>query len=152
MGSSGRPILVVDDDAALRDVLSLTLLLEGYPVREAANGAEALRLIEEEHPSLVVLDMQMPVLDGWGLARELKARELDPPILVMTAGHNAQRAAQEIGANGFVGKPFGVADLLHQGPGSSRRVTLSRQQVLCSRSHKRTPRRPSYSRRLHASL
>ena len=112
MGLYGRPILVVDDDAALRDVLSLTLLLEGYPVREAANGAEALQLIEAEHPSLVVLDMQMPVLDGWGVARELRARHLDPPILVMTGGYNAQRAAREIGADGFVGKPFGVAELL----------------------------------------
>lgn len=112
MESSGRPILVVDDDPAVRDVLALTLLLEGYAVREAADGAEALHLIVKERPSLVVLNMQMLVLDGWGLARELKARQLDPPILVMTAGRNAQDAAREIGADGFVGEPFEVNDLL----------------------------------------
>ena len=112
MDSRGRPILVVDDDKAVRDVVSLTLLLDGYPVREATNGAEALKIIEAEPPSLVVLDMQMPELDGWGLAHELQARHLDPPILVMTAGGNARSAAGAIGAAGFVSKPFALADLL----------------------------------------
>ena len=114
MNSTGRPILVVDDDAAVRDVVLMTLALEGYRVIEAENGADALSLIEEERPSLVVLDMQMPVLDGWGLVHELRARHLDPPIIVMTAGKNAERAAHEIGADGFVGKPFELNDLLMQ--------------------------------------
>lgn len=112
MQGRGRPVLVVDDDKAVRDVVLMTLLLEGYPVREAADGAEALQRIENEHPSLVVLDMQLPMLDGWGLARTLRARGLDPPILVMTAGASAERAAEEIGAEGFIGKPFELLDLL----------------------------------------
>ena len=62
----GRPILVVDDDPRLREVLVLALLLAGYPVREAADGSEVLKLIETSHPALVMLDRQMPVLDGWG--------------------------------------------------------------------------------------
>jgi DNA-binding response OmpR family regulator len=108
----GRPILVVDDDPMLRDAVVLALLVQGYPVREAADGSEALKLIEKSHPSLVVLDMQMPVLDGWGLTHELKAKSLDPPVLAMTAGPDPERAAQEIGAAGFLQKPFGLADLL----------------------------------------
>ena len=107
-----RPILVVDHDPTLRDVLVVALLLKGYPVREAANGSEALRLIEKSHPSLVVLDMQMPVLDGWGLSHELKTKSLDPPVLAMTAGPDPERSAQEIGAADFLQKPFGIADLL----------------------------------------
>jgi DNA-binding response OmpR family regulator len=112
MLQQGRPILVVDDDPRLREVLVLALLLNGYPVRDAADGSEALTLIETSHPSLVVLDMQMPVLDGWGLSRELKARRLDPPVLAMTAGPDPARWAHEIGAADFLQKPFGMADLL----------------------------------------
>src|SRR5437879_11331277 len=112
MDPTGRPVLVVDDDKAVRDVVLMTLLLEGYPVREAADGAEAIQAIGQDPPSLVVLDMQMPGLDGWGVAAELRARHLNPPILVMTAGRNAQQAAQDIRAAGFVGKPFEVAEFL----------------------------------------
>jgi len=108
----GRPILVVDDDPKLRDAVVLALLLQGYPVREAADGSEALRLIEKSHPSLVVLDMQMPVLDGWGLSHELKTKSLDPPALAMTAGHDRERSAHAIGAAGCLQKPCGLADLL----------------------------------------
>ena len=64
-------ILVVDDDPAIRDVVVLSLALEGYPVVEASNGREALEVLEECEPYLLLLDMNMPVLDGWGLAREL---------------------------------------------------------------------------------
>ncbi len=111
MRASG-PILVVDDEQTVRDIVVMTLLLEGYSVREAADGAEALRMIEDARPSLVLLDMQLPVLDGWGVARELRAKELDPPIVVMTAGHDAQLAATEIGAADWVAKPFELTDLL----------------------------------------
>jgi DNA-binding response OmpR family regulator len=107
-----RPILVVDDDQAVRDVLLMTLLLEGYPVREAANGAEALQVIEDESPSLVVLDMQMPVLDGWGFIQELRERDFDAPVLVMTAGRNACTVAADLNAAGYVGKPFDIDELL----------------------------------------
>jgi two-component system response regulator MprA len=109
-----RPILVVDDDPTLRDAVVLTLLLNGYPVREAANGAEALKLIEESRPSLVVLDLPMPVLDGWGVIRQLRAKSLGPPVLAMTASPDSARSAREIGAAGFLQKPFGVPDLLAQ--------------------------------------
>jgi CheY-like chemotaxis protein len=103
---------VVDDDQAVRDAVLMILLLEGYPVREATNGAEALSIIEGQPPSLVLLDMQMPVLDGWGFVQALKSRHLDPPVVVMTAGRSARTAAEEIGADGYVGKPFEIDDLL----------------------------------------
>jgi DNA-binding response OmpR family regulator len=87
-------------------------LLNGYPVQDAADGSEALKMIETSHPSLVVLDMPMPILDGWGLSRELKAKSLDPPVLAMTAAPDPARSAHEIGAADFLQKPFGIADLL----------------------------------------
>jgi CheY-like chemotaxis protein len=106
------PILVVDDDPNILDVVSELLDMEGYRVATAANGAEALRFVEEQRPSLVLLDMRMPVLDGWGFAKELKARGMHLPILVMTAAQNARLWAEEIGAQGYVAKPFEVPALL----------------------------------------
>jgi CheY-like chemotaxis protein len=106
------PILVVDDDPAILATIEDILALEGYPVVTAGNGADALALVERVRPALVLLDMRMPVLDGWGFAREVRARGLDVPILVMTAAQNAQRWAAEIGADGYVAKPFDLFELL----------------------------------------
>ncbi|HEU5316174.1 MAG TPA: response regulator [Chloroflexota bacterium] len=108
----GGPILVVDDDPNILDVVAELLDMEGYPVTTASNGAEALAKLEETTPSLVLLDMRMPVLDGWGFAREVKARGIELPILVMTAAQNARLWAEEIGAQGYVAKPFEVPALL----------------------------------------
>jgi CheY-like chemotaxis protein len=110
-GTAG-PVLVVDDDPAILATVAETLELEGYPVVTARNGAEALRCIEGERPSLLLLDMRMPVLDGWGLARELRARGIAVPLLVMTAAQDARRWAEQIGAAGYLAKPFDLDDLL----------------------------------------
>ncbi len=124
------PILVVDDDPSILCIVSELLQLEGYWVETAPNGAEALRVIERVRPSLVLLDMRMPILDGWGLAHALRARDLNIPILVMTAAQNARAWAEEIGASGYVAKPFELRELLNaverlrrreqQGTGSSQ--------------------------------
>ncbi len=111
-GRGAGPILVVDDDAAILATIGDILESEGYPVAAATNGAEALRAIERERPSLVLLDMRMPVLDGWGFARELRRRGLAVPVLVMTAARDAREWAEEIGADGFLAKPFNLPELL----------------------------------------
>jgi len=108
-----RPtLLVVDDDPAIRAAVADFLDLEGYTVKTAANGVEALHTVASQHPALVLLDMRMPVLDGWGFARRLRRDGLDVPILVMTAAYDARDWAQEIGAAGCVAKPFEVNELL----------------------------------------
>ncbi len=106
------PILVVDDDPSIRLTISAILEAEGYPVQTACNGAEALKVLAQSFPSLVLLDMRMPVLDGWGFARELASRGIKVPILVMTAAQDGKRWATEIGATGFLAKPFNLDDLL----------------------------------------
>ena len=106
------PILVIDDDPSILTTISEVLDLEGYPVQTATNGAEALRAVERTRPSLILLDMRMPVLDGWGFARALQERGVKLPILVMTAAQNARRWAEEIGADGHIAKPFDLPDLL----------------------------------------
>jgi CheY-like chemotaxis protein len=110
--TEGTAILVVDDDPAIRTTVSEILELEGYPVATASNGAEALEAVERVTPSLVLLDMRMPVLDGWGFARALRQRGIAMPILVMTAAQSARAWAEEIGAQGYLAKPFDLTDLL----------------------------------------
>jgi CheY-like chemotaxis protein len=85
---------------------------EGYDVVEATNGAEALTVVEAGAPDLVLLDMRMPVLDGWGFAAELRRRGHAVPIVVMTAARDAARWASEIAAPAFLAKPFGFDDLI----------------------------------------
>jgi two-component system chemotaxis response regulator CheY len=109
----GTAILVVDDDPAIRTTVSEILELEGYPVTTASNGMEALEAVERDNPSLVLLDMRMPVLDGWGFARALRQRGMMMPILVMTAAQSARTWAEEIGAQGYLAKPFDLAELLN---------------------------------------
>lgn len=106
------PILVVDDDPDIRSLVAEILDFEGYLVETAANGAEALEAISRASPRLVLLDMRMPVLSGWDLARKLAERGLKVPIIVMTAAQDARRWADEIGAQGYLAKPFGLPDLL----------------------------------------
>ncbi|HEX2221519.1 MAG TPA: response regulator [Candidatus Limnocylindria bacterium] len=109
---SERPILVVDDDPALLDVVAETLRDEGFPVSTAGDGATALRRVDEERPSLVLLDMRMPRIDGWEFARRLGERGIQLPIVVMTAAADAAGWAAEIGANGYLAKPFGIGELI----------------------------------------
>ena len=100
----GAPVLVVDDDPLIRTSISEILDLEGYPVATAANGAEALESVEQSMPSLVLLDMRMPVMDGWGFAGALGERGIHLPILVMTAAQSAETWAREE-ARGYLAKP-----------------------------------------------
>jgi CheY-like chemotaxis protein len=109
---SSGPVLVVDDDPSILDVMSMALELAGYPVKSARNGAEALTVFDTDPPSVVVLDMRMPVLDGWGFARALEHRGVRVPILVVTAAQDARGWADQIKANGYLSKPFEIQDLL----------------------------------------
>ena len=110
--STARPILVVDDDVEILAMLRDFLEGEGLTVRTAANGAEALEMIDDVSPALILLDMRMPVLDGWGFAEQLRERNSSYPIVVMTAAESAQRWADEIGATAYIAKPFDVDELL----------------------------------------
>ena len=98
----------------------MTEILEwqGYPVVTASDGAEALRLIEtiqgldRTGRLLLLLDMRMPILDGWGVARALKERGLEIPIIVMTAARDARIWAEQVDAAAYLAKPFELDDLL----------------------------------------
>jgi urea transport system substrate-binding protein len=105
-------VLVVDDEPDIRATVSAMLEIEGYDVAEAVNGAEALAAVEATLPDVILLDMRMPVLDGWGFASEMRRRGHHIPIVVMTAARDAAHWAAEIAATAFVSKPFGYDDLI----------------------------------------
>jgi CheY-like chemotaxis protein len=106
-------VLVVDDDPDMVDVIGVILGAEGYTFRTAANGLEALDSISGERPALVLLDMLMPVMNGWQCAEELHHRYGHTvPIVVLTAAEHAEARAREIDADGVLSKPFEIEDLL----------------------------------------
>jgi CheY-like chemotaxis protein len=108
-----RPILVVDDDEVILSTVEFTLSDEGYPVMTAPDGAAALDLVEQQPPELILLDMKMPIMDGWAFARAYRDQPgPHAPIVVMTAAADAARRAADIGANGYLAKPFDLEDLL----------------------------------------
>ena len=107
------PILVVDDDPTILATVSDALDLEGFAVVTASNGAEALEVIDADNrPSLVLLDMRMPVLDGWGFMHAVRERGLSLSVVVMTAAADARRWGREIGAHGVLAKPFELDELI----------------------------------------
>jgi len=115
---SGPLILLVDDDAGLREVVRVNLELEGYSVREAGSADEGLAAIEDARPDLILLDVMMPQVDGWEMLRRIQERHGVGAIpVVMFSGkvdEASEAAAQERGAKGFVGKPFDLDQLIAQ--------------------------------------
>jgi CheY-like chemotaxis protein len=110
---AGASILVVEDDPDLLALMEMILGQEGYRVRTAREGGEALARVNEEMPSLVFLDMRMPGMNGWDFARAFRARHGGGcPIVVVTAAEDARRRAEEISAQGWLAKPFEIADVL----------------------------------------
>lgn len=110
--SGEAPVLVVDDDPSIVETVRAILESEGYRVLSALNGREALEVCARVTPLLMLLDMRMPVLDGWGVAAALREGGKRFPIVVMTAAENAGRWAAEIEADDHLAKPFDLADLL----------------------------------------
>jgi CheY-like chemotaxis protein len=106
-------ILVVDDDAAIRRLLMRVLSQVGYSVTTATNGKEALVAIAQQRPDLLLLDLMMPVMDGWEVYRRLQADGYpELPIIVLTAGERLDRARRDLPLAQVIGKPFDLEELV----------------------------------------
>lgn len=109
-------ILLVQDDDSVRRSYRVNLELDGFTVVEASNGEEALRLARQAPPDLIVLDLMLPIVDGWHALGELKTdKELSPvPVVILTgsAEESEELRALERGALAFLGKPIDIEDLL----------------------------------------
>ena len=106
-------VLVVDDDAAITEMVSEALALEGIPHRIAANGAEALTQVVEQRPCVILLDINMPVMDGVQFCATLAqtpGRD-EIAIIVMTAARDVARFREACGAQDALGKPFHLDEL-----------------------------------------
>ncbi len=112
-------MLVVDDDTSIRDLLHSALVEEGYDVKVASDGRDALDVIGHWLPDVIVLDLMMPVMDGWALAREVH-HSYDIPIIALSAVTELPRHATALGVSDYVQKPFDLDLLL---PKISRAVS-----------------------------
>jgi len=109
---SKGPILVIEDDGGLRELLSESLSAEGYEVVTAPNGLAALQLLDQQQPQAILLDMRMPVMDGWGFAEAYRQRPgPHAPIIVLSGTMDAADQAAAIKADAFLDKPFTLDDL-----------------------------------------
>ena len=106
-------ILVVDDEPAILSLVKDVLVEHGYKVDTAANGEEALASMTKKRPGLVLVDVHMPILDGEGLVGQMRARGLEAPVVVLTAGPSAELWARRLGVEGSVQKPFRIPDLIN---------------------------------------
>ncbi|MFN8634314.1 MAG: response regulator transcription factor [Chloroflexota bacterium] len=119
MGEVGRDVdgsrvraLVVDDDRDIAELVQMALSEEGYEVVLAPNGAAALNASRSQLFDIILLDMRMPVMDGWTFARSYREQPgPHAPMIVVTAARDASTRAAEIDADGYLAKPFSLAEL-----------------------------------------
>jgi len=108
-----RLILIVDDDPDILQTLGLCLSTEGYRVLMASNGKEALEVLSNERPNAILLDLMMPVMDGWQFVAELEKRGWRrAPLLILSADRAVQGHAVKLRAEAHLAKPFDLDELL----------------------------------------
>jgi CheY-like chemotaxis protein len=113
-GVDVAPVLVVEDHADLREMLAVLLEAEGYTVQTARNGAEALKCLDDEQPSLILLDLMMPVMTGdeFRMRQLANPRHKHVPVICMTAAHDGRDRADRIHADAYFQKPVDFERLL----------------------------------------
>jgi DNA-binding response OmpR family regulator len=118
-------ILVVEDEAALNDLLRAELEAEGHVVAQAHDGPTALQMVERDAPQLVILDWMLPGLDGLSVCRQLRQKHLMPIIMLTARSQEVDRVlGLEVGADDYLVKPFGMRELLARTRAALRRVEL----------------------------
>ena len=108
------PLLVVDDDPAMRRLLRTSLTVQGYRVFEAATGSEALEIAGHQAPEVILLDLGLPDIDGIDVIRRLRGTGSMLPIIVLSSRGDEQGKVEalDLGADDYVTKPFGMAELI----------------------------------------
>jgi DNA-binding response OmpR family regulator len=99
-------VLVVDDQEAIRETLQTALDDEGFTVECASNGREALDILERWKPCVILLDLMMPVMDGWTFRQEQQRAGNDVPVVLLSAAGELDRHQQTMGAAAIIPKPF----------------------------------------------
>ena len=127
-------VLVVEDDRNIGELLQLYLEKEGYAVTIATDGGQGLQKFRAIHPDLVLLDVMMPVMDGWAVCRAIRA-ESQTPIIMLTAKAETDDKINGLrtGADDYVTKPFEMRELLARVEAVLRRTTPAGEQVKSKR-------------------
>ena len=112
MTSRPRPVLIVDDDVETLAVERQLLAENGFRVVEAHDGEEALRVVQEDPPAVVVLDVQMPGMDGPSFARELRMALRRVPLVILTGVPDPRHEADRCNAEAYLSKPFDAQELV----------------------------------------
>ena len=108
-----KKVLVVDDDDELADVVRQVLRDAGYSVATVRHGAAALELVRHIAPDLILLDLTMPIMDGWSfVAQYRRIARSDARIVLLTGNSHAPEIAETLNADGYVTKPFDMTDLI----------------------------------------
>ena len=106
-------VLVIDDDDELAEVLRQALRESGYAVATVRHGAAALDLIGQIQPDLILLDLRMPIMDGWSFVTQYRRIGKSAGRIVLVSGHpDVREISQRLGADAYVGKPFELTQLL----------------------------------------
>ena len=130
MASNAQSVLVVEDEASIASFVSLYLKNAGYDVTTAATGGDALRSLERDQPSLVVLDLMLPDIDGIEICRRIRQKS-DLPILMLTARDEDvdKIIGLEVGADDYMTKPFNPRELVARVKSILRRAVPDRKEV-----------------------
>ena len=127
---ANEKILVVDDDKNICELLRLYLVKEGYNVTMVHDGGAALAEFDKLHPDLVLLDVMMPVMDGWEVCRKLRAKDNTPIIMLTAKGETYDKVlGLELGADDYIVKPFDAKEVVARIKAVLRRCTAATTQT-----------------------
>jgi CheY-like chemotaxis protein len=112
MGSRPRPVLIVDDDIETLSAERQLLAESGFRVVEARDGEEALRVVQQDPPAVVVLDVQMPGMDGPSFAQELRMALRHVPLVIITGVADPRHEADRCNAEAYLAKPFDAQEFV----------------------------------------
>src|SRR4051794_39777317 len=123
-------ILLVEDDRNIVDLIRSNLTVRGFSVVVSADGTDALRLVEEEHPDIALLDLMLPATDGFELCRQIRAQSSIGVIVVSARGGESDKVrALNLGADDYMTKPFGIDELLARITATLRRTRPAEDPV-----------------------
>lgn len=149
-------ILVVDDDDSIRALLTTFLEEEGYVVRSAVDGAEALRLVlNDVRPDLLLLDIGLPIVNGIEFVKLYRARAEPPyaPIIIISARGDAEEIAAELDCDGYVNKPFSLEEVAAEIAGAvAKNGSPPRERIYTNPDHLRAGTGQSMGPRLYTEI